>query len=72
MSEDGLELIREIAERALDIETRRSAISDLVPFHCGNSCSWPESEFDECPQRHWCPWCGDCEYCYGIGPHEWD
>ncbi len=20
----------------------------------------------------WCPWCGDCEYCYDEGPHDWD
>lgn len=54
-----------------------------IPFHCGSQCPMADAEkdYDEatnpddlypCGWRHWCPWCGDCEYCYGEGPHEWD
>jgi len=56
---------------------------ERIPFHCANECPMADAEKDysletnprdlyPCGQRHWCPWCGDCEYCYGEGPHEWD
>jgi hypothetical protein len=52
-----------------------------IPFHCGNECPVEgEKDYSDdnehdvypCGYRHWCPWCGDCEYCYDRGPHEWD
>ena len=47
------------------------------PMHCGNSCPVPgppdpATDLYPCGWRHWCPWCGDCEYCYETGPHSWD
>ena len=56
---------------------------EAVPFHCGNDCPMEDVPKDynaetnprdlyPCGWRHWCPWCGDCEYCYDEGPHSWD
>lgn len=50
---------------------------EKVPFHCANNCpigGQPDDSTDlyPCGYRHWCPWCGDCEFCYDEGPHEWD
>ena len=44
--------------------------AERPPYHCGVKCPWTGP--GDCPQRHWCPWCGDCEYCYDPGPHSWD
>lgn len=58
------------------VDPRQSA--QAIPFHCGNNCPAgddpgdPDTDLYPCGYRHWCPWCGDCEYCYGTGPHEWD
>jgi len=44
-------------------------------MHCGAKCEAEyvdETDSYACGWRHWCPWCGDCEYCYDEGPHEWD
>ena len=51
-------------------------------MHCGNQCPMEDESKDysannpddlyPCGWRHWCPWCGDCEFCYDEGPHEWD
>jgi hypothetical protein len=51
--------------------------TEREPFHCANDCPVKgdynvTTELYACGWRHWCPWCGDCEYCYGEGPHEWD
>lgn len=49
-----------------------------IPWHCANECPVKEGKYDyerevyPCGYRHWCPFCGDCEYCYEPGPHEWD
>ena len=58
------------------------AVPQKVPFHCASNCPMRDVPKDysaanpddlyPCGWRHWCPWCGDCEYCYGEGPHDWD
>jgi hypothetical protein len=52
--------------------------TNYISMHCANDCPYPDAKFDletglyPCGYRHWCPWCGDCEYCYDEGPHDWD
>jgi hypothetical protein len=46
-----------------------------ISMHCANDCTAEynvDTDLYNCGWRHWCPWCGDCEYCYEEGPHEWD
>jgi hypothetical protein len=68
---------------SIDVETRNDARErTAIQFHCANECPMADIEKDwstanehdtyPCGYRHWCPWCGDCEYCYGEGPHDWD
>jgi hypothetical protein len=71
-----------MTRRAPCSRIEQPAINDAVPFHCGNDCPMADIPKDysaenvrdlyPCGWRHWCPWCGDCEYCNDEGPHEWD